>query len=147
MKLTTKMRYGTRALVDLALHDGQGPVSSSEVAEHQQVSVKYLESILATLRNAGLVQTTRGAQGGHMLARPPSEIDLREIFDVLEGSRGLVECTADPKLCTRYDACVTQEVWTEMYAACMAILEATTVADLANRARDKQRALANMYHI
>ena len=147
MRLTTKMRYGTRALVDLALHYGQGPLSSREISIHQEVSLKYLEHLLSLLRRARLIRTVRGAQGGHMLARPPDQINLRQVFDVLEGSNGLVECTSQPGLCSRYDACVTQEVWARMFQACMQVLEETTLADLAQRAREKQAEMNPMYYI
>jgi Rrf2 family protein len=139
MKLGTKTRYSTRALVDLALNyeDGTPVVSSREIAEHQEVSPKYLEALLAALRAAGLVRSVRGAQGGHTLARHPAQINLRQIYHVFEGTQGFVECITDPEYCTRTDACVTQEVWTQMYDASMDVLESTTLEDLARRAREK----------
>jgi Rrf2 family protein len=139
MKLGTKTRYSTRAMVDLALNyeDGTPVVSSREIAEHQEVSPKYLEALLAALRAAGLVRSVRGAQGGHTLARHPAQINLRQIYHVFEGTQGFVECITDPEYCTRTDACVTQEVWTQMYDASMDVLESTTLEDLARRAREK----------
>jgi Rrf2 family protein len=80
----------------------------------------------------------RGAQGGHALTRPPDQINLREIYHVFEGSEGFVECTTSPELCDQTDDCVAREIWTQMYAACMAVLESTSLADLAGRAREKQ---------
>lgn len=138
MKLSTKTRYGTRAMLDLALNYEQGLVSAREIAARQDVSPKYLEQLLASLRSAGLVRSVRGAQGGHTLTRHPAEINLREIYNVFEGSEGFVECTTSPEVCDRPDSCVTQEVWADMYLACMEILESTTLEDLARRARDKQ---------
>jgi Rrf2 family protein len=140
MKLGTKIRYSSRALLDLALnHDnGSGVVSTREIAERQEVSPKYLESLMAALRAAGLIRSIPGAQGGHTLARPPAQINLREIYHVFEGMEGFVECTTDAEYCNRTDACVTQEVWSQMYEACMEILESTTLEDLARRAREKQ---------
>jgi Rrf2 family protein len=141
MKLGTKTRYSARAMLDLALNyeDGNGVVSVKHLAAQQQVSAKYLEYLLAALRSAGLVRSVRGAQGGHTLARPPADISLREIFHVFEGREGLVECTTNRELCDRTDGCVTREIWAQMYDACMEILESTTLADLAQRARSKQR--------
>lgn len=146
MKLSSRTRYGTRAMLDLALRYEAGPVSAKEIARRQEVSTKYLESLLAMLRSAGLIRSVRGAKGGHMLARRPDRITLREIFDVLEGCDGFVQCTTDPHVCERAKTCVTQEVWARMYAACMEILEATTLEDLARRARDKTPS-ADMYYI
>lgn len=140
MKLGTKTRYSTRAMLDLALRydSGTGVVSTRQIAEHQAVSPKYLEYLLAALRSAGLVRSVRGAQGGHVLTRHPAQINLREIYHVFEGTEGFVECTTDPEYCNRTDACATQEVWSQMYEACMEILESTTLEDLVRRSREEQ---------
>lgn len=140
MKLGTRMRYGARAMVDLALsHDnGIRLVTVKEMAARQQVSPKYLEHLLSTLRTAGFVRSVRGAQGGHTLARAPSEINLREIYHAFEGREGFVGCTTSPELCDRLGACLTHEVWGRMYDSCMDILESTTLEDLARRAREKR---------
>jgi Rrf2 family cysteine metabolism transcriptional repressor len=144
MKLGTRTRYSARAMLDLALHyaSGNGVVAAKEIAARQQISPKYLEHLLASLRTAGLIRTIRGAQGGHTLARPPGEINLREIYQVFEGTEGFVECTTDPEQCNRSDNCVTQEIWAEMYDASMEILESTTLEDLARRAREKRKSSA-----
>ena len=134
-------------MLDLAQNSGQGPLSSRLISEHQEVSVKYLELVMSLLRNAGLVRSLRGAQGGHELARPAEEITLREIFEALEGRGGLVECTYMPETCTRSDFCVTQEVWATMYAAAMQVLEATTLKELSERASDKLGSPVDMYFI
>lgn len=140
MKLGTKTRYGARAMVDLALNyqDGNPVVPVKEIGSRQQVSPKYLEQLLASLRAAGLVRSVRGAKGGHTLSRSPGKINLRQIYHVFEGMEGFVECTTSPELCTRSDGCVTREVWAELYDACMEILESTTLEDLALRAKEKR---------
>lgn len=137
MKLSTKTRYGSRAMLELALNFGDDPVSVREMADRQQLSPKYLEHLLAVLRSADLVRSVRGAQGGHALARPPDQINLREIYDAFEGTAGFVDCSTQPELCDRSDECVTREVWVEMYAACMEVLESTTLEELARRAMAK----------
>ncbi|MCD6520002.1 MAG: Rrf2 family transcriptional regulator [Anaerolineae bacterium] len=148
MKLSTKTRYGTRAMLELALaHERGTPLNAREIAQHQNVSVKYLEHLLAALQASGLLHSMRGPQGGYTLARPPEEITLRQIYDALEGSQALVECTRDPQLCEKADLCVTREIWAEMFAACMAVLERTTLADLVQRLKEKQGTLADMYYI
>jgi Rrf2 family protein len=146
MKLTTKMRYGTRAMLDLALHTQSGTVSLKEMAGRQQLSAKYMEHLLAALQNGGLVRAERGARGGYQLARPAEAITLRQVYEILEGSEGFVECVGEPAVCSRADECVTREVWAQMQAACMGVLEALTVAELAERARQRQGD-ALMYHI
>jgi Rrf2 family protein len=80
--------------------NGPRMVSAREIAEHQKLSPKYLESLLAALRSAGLVRSVRGTAGGYTLTRPPAEINLRQIYHVFEGTDGFVECTADPEYCT-----------------------------------------------
>ena len=139
MKLGTKTRYGTRAMLELALHyaDGSGPISAGAIAARQQISAKYLEQLLVSLQAAGLVRSVRGTHGGHTLARPPDRINLREIYSVFEGAGGFAECTSCPEICDRTDACVTQTVWDRMYAASMEVLESTTLGDLAQRAQNE----------
>ncbi len=146
MKLTTKVRYGTRAMLELALHQGEEPLSLREVAERQGISAKYLEQLLAALQAAGLVSAVRGPRGGYILARPAEAITLRQIYEALENTDGFVSCTVNPRVCERADQCVTQEVWARLYAACMQILEDTTLADLVARAREKA-ATSGMYYI
>lgn len=140
MKLGPKTRYSARAMVNLALNydNGIGVVSTREIAEHQEVSPKYLEYLLSGLNSAGLVRSVRGPHGGHMLTRHPAQVNLREIYHVFEGIEGFAECTTEPEYCSRTDGCVTREVWAQMYEACMEVLESTTLEDLARRAREKQ---------
>jgi Rrf2 family protein len=141
------MRYGVLSILDLALNREIEPASLKEIAARQQLPYKYLEHVLATLRTAGIVRSVRGPQGGYTLAKPPDQINLREVFDVLEGAEGFVHCTTDPQVCDQYDMCVTQELWARMYAACMEVLESTTLEDLARRARQKRESLTPMYYI
>ena len=140
MKLGTRTRYGTRAMLELALNyeDERSVVSARDIAVCQQISQKYLEHLLATLRAAGLVRSVRGMHGGHTLARPPDQINLREIYTAFEGREGFAECTARPEICDRTDTCVTHRVWDRMYAVSMEVLESTTLEDLVRRARREQ---------
>ncbi len=147
MKLSTKMRYGSRAMLELALHYEDGVTSTREIAGQQAVSPKYLEHLLASLRSASLVRSVRGAQGGHSLTRPPAQINLREIYEALEGTEGFVPCTTCPEVCDRTQICATKEVWDRMFDSCMAILESTTLEALVRRVRNKQAAVDAMYYI
>jgi len=146
MKLSTKTRYGARAMLELALHFEEGVVSTREIATQQRVSQKYLEHLLASLRSARLVRSVRGAQGGHTLTRHPGQINLRQIYDAFEGAEGFVVCTTCPQVCDRTTSCATREVWARMYAACMELLESTTLEDLARRA-SRQGTQADMNYI
>jgi len=143
MKLNTRMRYGTRAMLELAQRYGRGPVSLSDVALAQELSVKYLESLMSSLRIAGLVRAQQGAQGGYELTRPPAEVNLRQIYEVLEGPDPYVFCTEDPTSCGRQADCATRLIWEQMYAASMQVLEETTLADLVTRSQPDQTAVPN----
>jgi Rrf2 family transcriptional regulator, cysteine metabolism repressor len=137
MRLSTRMRYGTRAMLYLALHAADGPCSVQEIAADQGLSVKYLEHLMSAVLAEGLVRSVRGAGGGYLLADAPDQIRLSRLLDAFEGERGLVECTSDPAACPRSGTCITQEVWAEMYEACRRVLEATTLGDLAQRHQAK----------
>lgn len=114
MKLSTKGRYGLRAMVDLASFCEESPVSISSISARQDLSVTYLEQLLAKLRKAGLVQSIRGAQGGYVLTKDASEISVGEILRALEGDLSPVNCaeiSKDDRSCSGSQFCVTKLVW------------------------------------
>ena len=113
MKLSTRARYGTRALLDLAGHQGNEPVQLKDIASRQDISLHYLEHIIAPLVGAGIVRSIRGAHGGLQLIRHPGELKLSEVVRLLEGAMAPVECVSDPESCPRSDLCVTRQAWTE----------------------------------
>lgn len=147
MHITTKTRYGTRALLELALHYEQGPLSLAEIARRQEFSEKYAEALMGRLRAAGVVNSVRGAQGGYLLARAPAEITVREVYEVMEGVAPPVACLADAGLCPRVDQCVTQEVWAQMQDAALQVLGNITLEDLAERYRRRLAALPADFNI
>jgi len=147
MKLSTKGRYGTRALLDVALHQDDSPVQLKVIAQRQQISLHYLEHIIAPLIAAGLLRSTRGAYGGISLGKPPQEIVLSEVIQVLEGSITPVECVDNPNVCSRADTCVTRDVWTDVKMAMAGVLESVTLQDLVERQKDKQKLTSAMYYI
>jgi len=147
MKLSTKGRYGVRALLDLALHQGEGLILLKDIARRQEVSLPYLEHLITPLIAAGLVKSTRGARGGVLLFKPPSEIKLSEVVELLEGSIAPVDCVNDPKVCHRSAFCVARDVWSEMKDAMSQVLDSTTIQDLVERQRQKGQPETEMYHI
>jgi len=147
MKLSTRGRYGTRALLDLALHQGEGPVLLKDIAEREQISVRYLEHLITPLIAGGILRTTRGAKGGVSLAKPPEGIKLSEIIQLLEGSIAPVECVNSPGICSRSKSCVTRDIWGELKQAMDGILESTTLQDLVERQRRKEQPKEVMYYI
>jgi Rrf2 family cysteine metabolism transcriptional repressor len=147
MKLSTKGRYGVRALLDLALHQGEGSVLLKDIARRQEVSLPYLSHLVAPLVAAGLVKSTRGAGGGVLLLKPPEEIKLSEVLELLEGSIAPVDCVDNPKICPRSAFCVTRDIWIEMKMAMRQVLDSTTLQDLVERQREKGQTETGMYYI
>ena len=147
MKLSTKGRYATRAMMDLARHYGEGLVLLRDIAERQNISERYLEHLFLSLKAAGLVKSVRGARGGFTLANRPAETKLIEVLRVSEGPMSVVECTTDPKSCTRSARCATRDVWLELQEAMSGVLESLTLQDLVTRQNKKDQTTANMYTI
>ncbi len=147
MKLSTKGRYAIRAMLDLALHSGERPVLIRDISKRQEISELYLKQLLPPLRAAGVVRVIRGARGGLTLARPPSQIKLIEIIQIMEGSTALVECVDDARVCSRSDLCVTRGVWIEVKEAMDKVLEGTTLQDLVKRHRQEREAGIGGYQI
>lgn len=147
MKLSTRGQYGTRALLDLALHWGEGPVQLKDIAQRQNIPLQYLEHLITPLIAAGVVRSTRGARGGVSLARPPQEIRLSEVIQLLEGSIAPVECLNNPERCPRSDLCVPRDIWSELKKAIDGVLESTTLQDLVERQKRKEPPKEAMYYI
>lgn len=147
MKLSTRGRYGTRALLELALHQGEGPVLLKDISQRQQIPLQYLEHLITPLIAAGMVLSTRGPRGGVSLAKPPEEIRLSEVIQLLEGSVAPVECINNPGVCSRSELCVTRDIWGEMKKAVNGVLESTTLQDLVERQKRKGRPEEVMYYI
>jgi len=147
MKLSTRGRYGTRVLLDLALHEGKGAMPLKDIAKRQQISLPYLEHLITPLVAAGIVRSTRGARGGVWLAKLPQEIKLSEVIGLFEGSIALVECVTDPKTCPRSGFCATRDVWSELKKVMDGVLESVTLQDLVERQKAKERPTEAMYYI
>jgi Rrf2 family cysteine metabolism transcriptional repressor len=143
VKISTRSRYGLRALLELALHYGEGPLMMQKIADSQGVSRKYLDSIFASLKTAGLVRSRRGVGGGHLLAKEPTTVKLGDVMRALEGPLSLVDCVGDSALCDRSHRCVTRDVWSEVGAAIDTVLDNITLADLVIKYRDKNAAVDN----
>jgi Rrf2 family protein len=137
MRLSTRVRYGVRALLDVALNGEQGAVSLRDIAERQEISLLYLQQLIKPLIAGGLVTSARGPRGGLSLSRPPAEISLGDIFQVLEGPFSPVDCTVNPNGCARHTECATRETWTEIKTAVDTVLASTTLQHLMERQRDK----------
>jgi Rrf2 family cysteine metabolism transcriptional repressor len=129
-KLSTKCRYGTRAIVEIAKSYGKVPVKRKEIAESQGISESYLENILISLKNSGMIDTIRGAQGGYMLNKPPSAIALFDVVQALEGSLAPVECLEKQSACDRVARCTTRNLWKDLMDAQKKVLQSVTLQNL-----------------
>lgn len=130
MKLTTKGRYGLRLMLDLAIHEGSGPILLKDIASRQNLSEKYLWSLIAPLKAGGYLRSMRGAKGGYMLAKRAEEITLKDIVTTLEGNLCLVDCVYDDNFCNRSANCISHCVWRDISEQVSAIFENITLASM-----------------
>ena len=130
MKLSTRSRYGTRMMLDIAQHYDAGPVQIGDIARRQDISVKYLEQLVIPLKKADYVKSVRGPKGGYMLARHPKEITVGEIVKVLEGGVNLSDCIENPDLCEKSTDCLTRGLWEEATKAVYDTLNSVTLSEM-----------------
>ena len=133
LKISTKGRYGLRAMIELAQAPSGTPVLMADIARAQGLSRKYLHALLVTLRNAGLVYSVRGAGGGYVLARPPEAIRTREVLEALEGELAVNPCRDHGTPCSRSRRCSARRLWMEVNRAVTETLDRFSLADLAGR--------------
>lgn len=141
MKLSTKGRYGLRAMVDLTLHSESEPASIASIAARQHISESYLEQLIAKLRKAGLVTSIRGASGGYAAARPAEEISVGDVLRALEGSLDPVDCPglSEEKGCEGSDVCVTKYVWKRINESINRTVDEIKLSDLVRESREVQK--------
>lgn len=130
MKLSSKCRYGIRAIIEIARNYQQRPTKRKEIAASQNLDDSYLENILIDLKNKNIVTALRGAKGGFILRRAPDEITLLQVIESLQGDLSPTECIGTPDICERSDNCVTRPVWQKMKEAQEDVLKNVTVKDL-----------------
>ncbi len=130
MKLSTKTRYGTRILIELAINIDKGAVQVSKIAASQKIPVKYLEQILRLLKLAGIVKSVRGPKGGHLLVKKPEDISLGQIVRLFEGQADLVECVTSPEKCDMSSECLVRNAWYEATNVLYEKLDGISIADL-----------------
>ena len=136
MKVNTKVRYGLRAVLQIAENHGGGPVPISAISESQEISGKYLEQVVGTLRRSGLIQSRKGVRGGYTLARDPQQITLWEIISALDPHTTLVDCVSDAEVCDRAEDCLTRSIWTLLSQRMQEFWSSFTLADLIRTMRE-----------
>ncbi|MFA5014979.1 MAG: Rrf2 family transcriptional regulator [Actinomycetota bacterium] len=138
MRVSTRARYGLRLMVEIALSYKKGPILLKEISKNIDVSEKYLSQIIIPLKGKGLVNTYSGAHSGYILSRPPSEIKLKEIVEILEGDLSLIDCVNNPSVCNRVSTCVTRDIWTEIGDKISEVLSSYTLGDLVKMCMERK---------
>ena len=142
MKISTKGRYGTRALVELAMRETSEPMLLRNIAKEQEISLAYLEHVISPLIAGGILRSTKGPKGGISLNRKPGDIKLSEVIRLLEGSVAPADCVDNPDVCDRAGTCAARDIWCELKQALENVLSSITVQDLVDRQGDKNCAVA-----
>ncbi|MGL5314196.1 MAG: RrF2 family transcriptional regulator [Peptostreptococcaceae bacterium] len=132
MKLSTKGRYGLKAMFELSVTQHTGPVPLKYIAKRQNISDQYLEQIFSALKKSGLVTSVRGAQGGYLLAKEPKDITVGDILTVLEGPVSLSDCLLDEDICENSGICVTKVVWEKIKKGIEEVIHSITLQDMIN---------------
>lgn len=130
MRLSTRSRYGTRMMQDLAQHYDKGPVRIGEIAKRQDMPVKYLEQLVIPLKQGNFIKSVRGPKGGHMLARPPADITVGQIVKALESGIDLTGCIENPGECQRSGRCLTRGIWEDASKAMYDKLNSITLSNM-----------------
>ena len=136
MKLSTRTRYAVRAMIELAKNDLNRPLQLKIIAQRQEISIKYLEQLMAVLKSAGLINSIRGSKGGYVLSRAPNQIVINDILHCVEGPITTVECVEDSNRCSRAADCAAREVWRKVEQAIEDVLKSITLQDVADMASD-----------
>lgn len=138
MRVSTKGRYGLRAMVDLAEHEAGKAIPIRKISERQNISEQYLEQLFATLRKAELVKSVRGAHGGYMLNHEAEDISVAAILTTLEGPIAPVDCVIEDDFCNYVDKCVIHGLWSELADAINSVIKNMTLADLRDKAIEEK---------
>ncbi len=133
MRLSTRGRYATRAMFELAMHYQEGPVQLHQILDRQEISMDYLTHLFKRLRDAGLIQSVRGPRGGYFLAKPPGEIKIGDIVEITEGTLSPADCVAEEE-CHRADGCIARLVWQRLGDKISQFLNSITLEDLCSEA-------------
>lgn len=145
MKVSSRTEYGMRAMLELAYHyDDGGPMMLQRIARNQDIPEKYLEQLFIKLRKAKLIKGRRGPSGGYFLTRCPSEIDLCEVMEALDGPIRLAKCIAEPSTCERSGSCAIQELWGQINHSIRSTLGGTSLAQLCQRQQDFKQPLVGL---
>ncbi|MCB2194893.1 MAG: Rrf2 family transcriptional regulator [Bacteroidetes bacterium] len=133
MKFNTKTRYGVRTMLEIAIHDAPEGIYQKDIAKNQEISVRYLDHIIAALKTKGLIINSRGRKSGYVLTRKPAEITLYDIHNAFEHGINIVDCLAVSKECKKENACASKYFWDELNHIIVNYLKSKTLQDLVDK--------------
>ena len=139
MKLSTRGRYGTRLMLELAKNYGKGPINMSDISRNLNIPIKYLEQLVIPLKKAQLIKSVRGPKGGHMLSESPEEINLWNILTLLETKFSFVDCLTDESACASIATCPIRPIWGKAFKAMAKLFRETSLKDALTSLEDHQK--------
>lgn len=137
MKLSTKGKYGLKAIFELSLHVDEGPMPLNIIASKQKIPEQYLEQIFSTLKKSKLITSVRGAQGGYLLNKSPNEVTVGDVLTILEGPVALSQCIIDEGVCENANDCSTKLVWEKLKKGIEDVLNSITLQDMVDDYNNK----------
>jgi Rrf2 family protein len=148
MKVNTKIRYGVRTMVEIALHWDKKGVYQREIAEKQDISFKYLDHIISSLKASGLIINAEGRGSGYKLARNPEKITVYDIYRAFDSDLKIIDCLSEDGDCKRDPICATKDFWNQFNSHMIEFLNSTTIGDLAKKQDDLRNSKdLYMFHI
>lgn len=138
MKLSTRGRYGTRLMLELAKNYGEGPISMSDISRNQNIPIKYLEQLIIPLKKAKLINSVRGPKGGHLLSKAPDKINVWDILNLLETKLSFVDCLTDKSLCENSSDCPIRPVWGKAFRSMVKYFKETSLKDVLSSSESLQ---------
>ena len=147
MQLSTKVRYATRIVIRLARESNDEPLPTQAIARLEDISADYVAQILMVLKKAGVVSSTRGSQGGFVMARDPESLTVKDVIEAVEGPICLVPCSTRKAVCSRSSSCVTRTLWDQAGATLRTFFAGVTVQQLAAQSADIERAVSGTFEI
>lgn len=139
MKLSTRGRYGTRLMLELARNYGKGPISMSDISRNLDIPIKYLEQLIIPLKKAQLINSVRGPKGGHMLSKPPESVNLWNILTLLETKFSFVDCLTDERACESTASCPIRPIWGKAFSSMTKLFKETSLKDVLTSFDDQQK--------
>ncbi len=136
MKISTKSRYGSRAVLEIALNTNGVNLTRKQISKNQEIPSSYLENILISLKANGIIRTIRGPKGGYELAVKPEDITIFNIVEILEGGADNIPCLTDSSKCTRTSTCVTRDVWSNLQKIQEDFLKSITIKNLVEKTQN-----------